>query len=67
MLVDQKLHEVMFFSIITIVDKDNAPSYYASGKLWVSTNFTWLYIRTCCSPAPHTHNSLRGLMHVISS
>ena len=40
------------FSILTLADKDNAPTYFAAGKLWVSTNFTWLYIRTCVRAHP---------------
>ena len=41
------------FALITIADVNNAPGYFSAGKLWVSTNFTWLYIRAraCRSPA----------------
>lgn len=34
------------FAIICLADKDNAPTNFASGKSWVSQNFTWLYIGT---------------------
>ena len=49
------------FALLTIADRDNAVAYFASGKLWVSTNFTWLYI---CARAPDSLPLMVLINHV---